>query len=141
MASNQGHHVGSLPNDYAILARFAERGLVEDVGDSALEDDGEPSSDIGRADGHLTAKKPRRTSFPSSHLHPQVSVVAGKAAIREESASMPIVSETTPLLIPRIDEGDLEDDDDTKSFTKMFWEELRVLAKYTLPVFGCVRFV
>jgi hypothetical protein len=47
--------------------------------------------------------------------------------------------ENIPLLgplMPRIEEAG--DEDDTKSNTSMFWEELRILSKYTLPVFGYV---
>ncbi|KII84673.1 hypothetical protein PLICRDRAFT_357130 [Plicaturopsis crispa FD-325 SS-3] len=49
-------------------------------------------------------------------------------------------NENTPLLgplVPRIEENTAENSghDDT-STTTMFWEELRVLCKYTLPVFG-----
>lgn len=47
--------------------------------------------------------------------------------------------EDTPLLreyVPRIEEEQFGNEDAEKSFTTMFWEELRVLGKYTVPVFG-----
>ncbi|KAG6876115.1 hypothetical protein C0992_000911, partial [Termitomyces sp. T32_za158] len=47
----------------------------------------------------------------------------------------PIPSENTPLLnppVPRIDESF---DDDNRT-VHAFWEELRILTRYALPVFG-----
>jgi len=57
----------------------------------------------------------------------------GKDPLTENGAT-----ENTPLLVPRIEEGQSGDEDRTKSNTAMFWEEMRILSKYTLPVFGSV---
>jgi len=51
-----------------------------------------------------------------------------------------VPTESTPLLtppVPRIEEDiDRNDPNDSESAIRMFWEELFVLAKYSLPVFG-----
>lgn len=52
----------------------------------------------------------------------------------------PIPSENTPLLnppVPRIDES-IEQTSDDGSTVLIFWEELRILTRYALPVFACV---
>ncbi|KAF9041212.1 multidrug/Oligosaccharidyl-lipid/Polysaccharide flippase [Panaeolus papilionaceus] len=57
---------------------------------------------------------------------------------RQELLKVP--TESTPLLtppVPRIEEDiDRNDPNDSESAIRMFWEELFVLAKYSLPVFG-----
>ncbi|KAG6870827.1 hypothetical protein C0992_012320 [Termitomyces sp. T32_za158] len=47
----------------------------------------------------------------------------------------PIPSEDTPLLDPPVDSPSCNDDDRT---THVFWEELRILTRYALPVFCLV---
>ncbi|KAF7979304.1 hypothetical protein HWV62_43024 [Athelia sp. TMB] len=136
MASNQGHHVGSLPNDYAILAQFAQqntRGNDNDNNEAA-----ESTDDL--LPTHLTSTSPRRTSFPASYLKPQVQKLTFKShtvgsSSDEVPSSVGAATENTPL-IPRIDEPTPGEDDDDKALAVMFWEEFRVLLKYTLPVFG-----
>ncbi|PPR06453.1 hypothetical protein CVT24_002614 [Panaeolus cyanescens] len=51
---------------------------------------------------------------------------------------LPTVTEATPLLAaPRIEESiDRNDPNDSEPATRMFWEELFILTKYALPVFG-----
>jgi MATE family multidrug resistance protein len=139
MASNQGHFVGSIPNDYAILARFAH---------DDHENQGEERNHIVEEEDENTntntSRLRRRSSLPPSHFllpPPTMSSISFKSA-GTEGKRVSIDSgatENTPLLeplVPRIEEA--EDEDDTKSNTSMFWEELRILSKYTLPVFGYV---
>jgi len=134
MASNQGHHVGSLPNDYAILARFAHDDRKNEERNHTEEEDGED---------RVRAQSPRRSSFPSSYIRPPPPAIpsmdfkSDRHLVVENSPT-----ENTPLLgplVPRIQEepGD-EDHNDTKSNMTTFWEEMRILSKYTLPVFGFV---
>lgn len=148
MASNQGHYVGSLPNDYAILAQFAHGGHENEAEDPSLvahaeEGDG-PGPEIDRR-VRIVAPSPRRSSFPSSYIHPPSSTIPSmnfKSGPPNKQPSLDAATENTPLLgplVPRIEEQP-GDGDDTKSNTTMFWEEMRILSKYTLPVFGLVLF-
>ena len=117
MASNQGHHVGSLPNDYAILARFAHDDR-ENEHNHTEEEDGEVD--------RVRVQSPRRSSFPSSYIRPPPPAIPSmdfKSDRHLVVGNSP--TENTPLLgplVPRIQEepGD-EDHNDTKSNMTMFW--------------------
>lgn len=148
MAANQGHHVGSLPNDYAILARFAHErnehhhdSHSEVVAEDDSSDISGANADSGSEDAtliqrpHASSRSPRRSSFPSTYIRPQTSTIPSMKF--KPDGQDP--DEDTPLLreyVPRIEEEQFGNEDAEKSFTTMFWEELRVLGKYTVPVFG-----
>jgi MATE family multidrug resistance protein len=139
MATNQGHHVGSLTNDYAILARFAH--------DDHENTDEQCSPVIGAEEDGVRFQAHRR-SFPSSYIQPSPSTIPSMDFTSDQHTKHSSVengmTETTPLLgplVPRISEEQPGDDDDIKSNTTMFWEEMRTLSKYTLPVFGSVSFM
>lgn len=157
MASNQGHHVGSLPNDYAILARFANEENDATDSEQAVDSDGDDEINSRRdsedSEGasyqhHIRSMSPRRSSFPTTYIRPQSPAVASmnfRTNTHDKhhngAPDLANVNEDTPLLgpyVPRIEEEQAGDNDMHKSFTAMFWEELRILAKYTVPVFGYV---
>lgn len=82
----------------------------------------------------------RRNTFSHGQRkrsHPQLHQVDAAASGSAWGTSIPAVpSENDPLLtqVPRINE-DYDAADDSRT---MFWEELVVLLRYSLPVFGCV---
>jgi len=86
----------------------------------------------------------RRSSLAPSHflLPPSTILSMGFKSAGTEDKRVSIDSgsmENIPLLgplVPRVEEAG--DEDDTKSNTFMFWEELHILSKYTLPLFGYV---
>jgi len=141
MSSTYAHYQGpaSLPSDYAILSRF-----------SSAHEDFEPTDELIRDElPSGTDPRPvrRRQSFSVSPyfrpLNPTAPVV-GVYPQRDSKASTP-PTENTPLLsppVPRIEEEiDRNVSADNGTSMAMFWEELRILTKYALPVFGCVHFV
>ena len=138
MSSTYAHYQGpaSLPSDYAILSRF-----------SSAHEDFEPTDELGEGTPSGTDPRParRRESFSVSPyfrpLNPTVPV-AGVYPQGDSKASTP-PTENTPLLsppVPRIEEEiDRNVSADNGTSTAMFWEELRILTKYALPVFGYVQ--
>ncbi|KAF7323676.1 RNA helicase [Mycena kentingensis (nom. inval.)] len=117
MTSHAHSAVGSLPSDYATVERYA----AAQHSAGATEDAEHPHATIYR--------RPSRPSMvsPASALHPH---------------SAPIPTETTPLIspappIPRIHEDvDGEEAETEGSTAAIYWSELGILTKYSLPVFG-----
>lgn len=135
MSSTYAHYQGpaSLPSDYAILSRYA-------APDSVSEDESEDERPM-RETGGSTPRIPRRTSFPSSYLRPRNPTMGPLPQNHPSSSLGSDTTETTPLLaplVPRIEEEVDENDDSNETALKMFWEELRILTRYALPVFGSV---
>ncbi|KAF8880035.1 hypothetical protein BD779DRAFT_1612809 [Infundibulicybe gibba] len=138
MSSTYAHYQGpaSLPSDYAILSRLSRSPSGGD-GDR-VENDDEDDSNTSRRNG---AFSPRRGSFPSSgFLRPPPTMAGYPVQSKSSSSSQTQITESTPLLnppVPRIEEH-TEDDalSNEGSSISMFWEELRILTKYALPVFG-----
>lgn len=135
MSSTYAHYQGpaSLPSDYAILSRF-----------SSTHEDFEPTDEPREGITSGTDPRPirRRESFSVSPyfspLNPTVPVI-GVYPQGDSKASTP-PTENTRLLspaVPRIEEEiDRNISADNGTSTTMFWEELRILTKYALPVFG-----
>ena len=154
MSSTYVHYStpSSLPSDYALLSRYA---AAHDLNSTAQDETNPagPSSDVEDYDddhnengidirGNRAVS--RRRSFPTNYLTP-FNPTMGPLPDRHGHRSGPKPkdpNETTPLLappVPRIEEEcDREDVADT-SLSKLYREELAILLKYTLPVFGCVR--
>ncbi|KIJ59881.1 hypothetical protein HYDPIDRAFT_117978 [Hydnomerulius pinastri MD-312] len=119
----------SLPQDYAILARFAND-HDEHHGDEVLpviEDEQlSPTASVSSMQkDYLTSSIPNSTKpVPSGDSNLQAPAYA---------------SETTPLLgppIPRIEENVDFVSCEGRSRASMYWEETKILFKYSLPVFG-----
>ena len=159
MSSTYVHYStpSSLPSDYALLSRYAAaHGNELDANSSQNVDnnlDGHDSNVINDDESSLlpedqsliSGRKPRRTSFPTSYVTPfnPTSMVAlpDKTGHRSGPIVPDTATEHTPLLaplVPRIEEDvDHEDDSSTLgAHPNLFLEEARILAKYTLPVFG-----
>ncbi|KAJ7138459.1 MATE efflux family protein [Mycena crocata] len=115
---------GSLPSDYATVSRFAA------AHSNGMEENATESAD---AEGHTSESRiARRPSRPS---------MAGPA-ITQHPHLMPNPTENTPLLradppVPRIQEQDDETrTGDDLSMAAIYLSELKILTKYSLPVFG-----
>ncbi|KZV98699.1 hypothetical protein EXIGLDRAFT_763366 [Exidia glandulosa HHB12029] len=137
----------SLPSDYSILARYnAHNDAAHDQPDeltSQVDEDEElhapygavsiPGRSGGRRNTFSHGQTQRRMSNPQ--LRPLEAAASGAAW----GTSVPAVpSENDPLLmqVPRIHE-DCDDADDSRN---MYMEELKVLLRYSLPVFGTQLF-
>ena len=117
MSSTYAHYQGpsSLPSDYAILSRL-------------------------RADTSTSA------SFPAEYYYRPHNPTIGSYPHIDPHSEAPWhlthpPTEATPLLnnppVPRIEENiDVNTSTNTSSNIAMFWEELAILTKYALPVFG-----
>ncbi len=155
MSSTYVHYStpSSLPSDYALLSRYA---AAHDLNTTAQEEtDGAGPSDIEQYDDeqdangidiHGRRKNTRRSSVPSPYLTP-FNPTMGPLPDRHGHRSGPYSrdpNENTPLLappVPRIEEVCDREDVDEEPSSKVFREELAILAKYTLPVFGYVPLV
>ena len=86
-----------------------------------------------------TVEVSRRESSPVSHYNRPLNPTIGEYPHSEVSQHLP--TETSPLLdhppVPPIEENiDYNASSDSTSTVNMFWEELAVLTKYAIPVFG-----
>ena len=137
MSSTIALHQGpsSLPSDYAILSRL-----------NKYNESGTPESQSDNSTVQIT----RRKSFPASVSHcyrplnPTIGVhpCVDSAEPHSEASQhlTPSPTETSPLLdrppVPQIEENIDYNVSDKTSTVNMFWEELAVLTKYAIPVFG-----
>ncbi|KAG2062769.1 MATE efflux family protein [Suillus decipiens] len=127
----------SLPQDYAILSRFAaplSGETQEELEVSPVRNDQE---EYIEDDSLLASRKQvRRTSFPSSYIlppQPSMNIIPTATSGLQPTESTPLL---TPLM-PRIQENvDFPCDGHEPSTVQMHWEELWILLKYALPVFG-----
>ncbi|KAF8150627.1 mate-domain-containing protein [Crassisporium funariophilum] len=159
MSSTYGHYQGpsSLPSDYAVLNRYnpgSENAILESSGEH-----GAPRSSARPRNGRRAA---RRDSFSSETHHrprnptmgtyPRPEMVESTRQMKQVSA-LP-TTECTPLLAsnahslppppppPRSGAYDSNECQDRASHAtseaamKMFWEELPILTRYALPMFG-----
>ncbi|RPD65257.1 MATE efflux family protein [Lentinus tigrinus ALCF2SS1-7] len=152
MSSTYVHYStpSSLPSDYALLSRYAaahdlntnEEEDINGAGPSTdIEDYGE-EYDAHGIDIRGSPRRPRRSSFPSSYLTP-FNPTIGPLPDRLGHRSGPYareLNENTPLLaplVPRIEEEcDEEDTAEPLTTSKLYREEIGILTKYTIPVFG-----
>lgn len=152
MSSTYPHYSApsSLPSDYAILSQYAaSRNLQNDPeeeeppnvdGPSTHPDDDIYTPNAVAIPGRHTPI--RRSSFPTLYVtpfNPTTGPLPDKAGYR--SGPNP-PSENTPLLgplVPRIEE-EVDKNDSSEPVVSMLWEEVRILGKYTLPVFGLVPY-
>ncbi|KAJ6501268.1 MATE efflux family protein [Mycena vulgaris] len=114
---------GSLPSDYAIVSRYAAAHPDE------LEQNGESAdAETSHTSTNRIARRPSRPSMaaPAISQHPHLTIRP---------------TENTPLLnpgphVPRIVEREENEPEGRLSATAIYFAELRVLTKYSLPVFG-----
>lgn len=127
----------SLPQDYAILSRFAaplSGETQEELESSSARNDQE---ECDEEDALLVPRQQvRRTSFPSSYIlppQPSMNIIPTAPSVLRPTENTPLLAP----LIPRIRENvDFPIDGHEPSTAQMYWEELRILLKYSLPVFG-----
>jgi MATE family multidrug resistance protein len=124
----------SLPSDYALLSRYANNANRDDLTDDMHEyTDDNDIQDESNPNGRPIRSVRRRTSCPFPYLQPLQPKLTDHYPVKD---SMP--DEYTPLLVPRIEEEDdtKDDPDHPPSTAKVYRDEMRILCKYTLPVFG-----
>ncbi len=163
MSSTYVHYTSSsLPSDYALLSRYSatqpdpttdasqsEQAEASSVAPSSHvdedEDEDEESGVPIQANGTPRPLTQRRSSLPSSRL-PSSNSTMSPLPDRHGHRSGPYpkkATENTPLLtppVPRIEEEcDTVPHDGMPRFSSMFKEEMAILMKYTLPVFGYVH--
>lgn len=123
MSSTYARYQGpsSLPADYGILSRLTNESSTES----------QPTNTVTR----------RRESFPASHYHKCLNPTIGiypRVDSHSETSRHLIhpPTETSPLLNtpPMPDNVSV----DNPSAVTMMWEELTVLTRYAIPVFGYV---
>ncbi|THH31443.1 hypothetical protein EUX98_g2769 [Antrodiella citrinella] len=152
MSSTYVHYgaPSSLPSDYALLSRYAAAHDVNPESDNEDEDDHHtmvgssthPDDDLLSPNAVPIGRRTpiRRSSFPTLYVTP-FNPVTGPLPDRSGYRSGPNAnpSENTPLLgplVPRIEEDVDKNDDSHEPAVNMLLEEIRILGKYTLPVFG-----
>jgi multidrug resistance protein, MATE family len=140
--SSYAHYQGpsSLPSNYAILTR-----LSTNYESCAPQSQPENTAQITRPESF-----PVSTSQYSGPLNPTIGVYPSCSSCVEPHSEAsqhltPSPSETSPLLNhplrPRFEENIEYNASDKTSTVKMFWEELVVLTKYTIPNFAYAPFL
>jgi MATE family multidrug resistance protein len=120
----------SLPQDYAIVAHFASDHENRRRIDEVLPDDSEDEQLSPSASVSSMTKDFFTSSIPEAAKFNSV-----------DSGLQALTSETTPLLcLPKSRiEGNVDATScDSNELVSMFWEEVKTLIKYSLPVFGLV---
>ncbi|KAG2366413.1 hypothetical protein BDR07DRAFT_1274548 [Suillus spraguei] len=128
--------LSSLPQDYAI-SRFTtplSGKTEEELKVSPVRNDQEEYSED---DALLASRKQvRRTSFPPSYIlppQPSMNIISAATNVLQPTENTPLLAP----LIPRIQANvDFPCDAHETSTVQMYWEELWILVKYSLPVFG-----
>lgn len=140
MASTLAHYQGpaSLPSDYALLSRYAGNHIEEQT----LRDDELTDSEDTPQRRPSSTSILRRASAPAPPPLRSKHSIGAMTSHPHHFAHIPlpgpIPSENTPLLnppVPRIDES-IERTSESGSKMLIFWEELRILTRYALPVFA-----
>ncbi|KAH8083292.1 MATE efflux family protein [Cristinia sonorae] len=139
----------SLPSDYALLSRYA---AAHDLNSDTLDEQDEqmpsdgpsthPDDDVLNTNAVAIPGRhnlARRSSFPTIYVTPFNPTTTGPLPDKSGYRSGPTKpTENTPLLgplVPRIEE-EVDGADNSEHASSMLWEEIRILGKYTLPVFG-----
>ncbi|KAF5380192.1 hypothetical protein D9615_006162 [Tricholomella constricta] len=134
---SSAHYQGpaSLPSDYALLSRIA--GHYPD-GEEQVRIESEEEESEEEEENRPISTIVRRRSMPAPSDRPSHPTVCRPLTYPNFPMPGPIASENTPLLnppVPRIEEP-LEQTPDSGKTLLIFWEELRILTRYALPVFG-----
>jgi hypothetical protein len=139
MSSTYVHYSASssIPSDYGVLARYT--GNTHTEGDATDP----PPADMGNSSSRARSRSPEvlRTSRVRAPYVP----VAGTAKI-VAGPNLPDapITEATPLLVPRIiEEVDEQEAQEAHGEAEpkhhnVFWEEMKILGKYTIPIVGYV---
>lgn len=124
---------GSLPSDYAIISRYTGHHPNAELQNESNSDT-ESEDVVGRASLF------HRTNLSLHHHLQNPTTMSAQSHFKHIPAPSPIPSENTPLLNSPVSpsDGPLERTPNNGSTMKIFWEELRILARSAAPVFGCV---
>lgn len=155
----------SLPSDYAILSRYAaaksDQYEDENTEDMSVDEEIQPVANEGPAAApgqnllhpNWTKAPRRRSSFPTVYIRPlnpntTPLIAQPKNTVDRNGSKVSLPSETSPLLgplVPRIEEDVYREEREgserigrAQLFVERYWEEFKILLKYTLPVFGYV---
>lgn len=134
MSSTYAHYQGpsSIPSDYAIVSQMNARQSGTNINDHDDHDD----------ETLAPQRRPAHPTLAPSTYYPEpMSPASSSSSVTAEAPVL--ISERTPLLsnppVPRIEEPvDRLDGDESGTAMAIFKEELAILTKYSLPVFGCV---
>lgn len=145
MSSTAAHYQGpaSLPSDYAIVSRYAGHYPDGIEAQDRIESDSDYEGGEDVPERTSSTSQIRRSSMPSTQRRPnRPTTYSNPHPHHFNNISMPgpAASENTPLLnpaVPRIDEQ-FESTSRHAGNMIIFWEELRILTRYALPVFGFV---
>ncbi|KAL5525226.1 ERC1_3 [Sanghuangporus sanghuang] len=124
----------SIPTDYGLLARYANA-HPEHIREEEEEEDAEShESDFLRIPGRSPSRH-RRSISPYSR-RPIVPNLASRPRPFDISETTPLLG-TNPPLPCIIEEGDILDEERPEPGPlATYWEETKILLKYTLPVYG-----
>ncbi|KAI5118900.1 hypothetical protein M0805_002816 [Coniferiporia weirii] len=122
------HHgtPSSLPSDYAVISRYAGAHAGHPVAGNATDNEDADESILDR----------KRARPPNPSMAPSTSASSSSGSSIDP---WKVLSENTPLLgtsVPRIEEAVDGEDMALTSVRSQYWEETKILMKYTLPVFG-----
>lgn len=123
----------SLPADYAILSHYTGSRGERDTDQTADDHYSDARSSVAFTSEYASPRILRRSSFPTSYLRPPVPFADERVLPKSRFAT-----ENSPLLgplVPRIDEETNRNASHNVAMI-MFWEELHILTRYTIPVFG-----
>ncbi|KAL5525227.1 ERC1_4 [Sanghuangporus sanghuang] len=124
----------SVPTDYGLLARYANAHPERIREEEEAEDAESHESDFLRIPGRSPSRH-RRSISPYSR-RPIVPTLASRPRPFDISETTPLLG-TTPPLPCIIEEGDILDEERPEPGPlATYWEETKILLKYTLPVYG-----
>ncbi|KAL5520375.1 hypothetical protein ACEPAG_9599 [Sanghuangporus baumii] len=124
----------SIPTDYGLLARYANAHPERIREEEETEDTESHESDFLRIPGRSPSRH-RRSVSPNSR-RPIVPTLASRSHAFDISETTPLLG-TNPPLPCIIEEGDILDEETPEpGLLATYWEEIKILLKYTLPVCG-----
>jgi len=123
----------SLPQDYAILSRFAAP-LPEEAQERPGASIRNDQEEYGEEDGLLAPRRQvRRTSFPASYIippQPSMKIISQVSTVLQPTENTHLLAPLIPLIRENVD---FPSDGHEPTTTQMYWEEFWILLKYTLP--------
>ncbi|KAL5498225.1 ERC1_1 [Sanghuangporus vaninii] len=124
----------SIPTDYGLLARYANAHPERIREEEEAEDTGSHEDYFSRIPGRSPSR--HRRSVSQNSRRPIVPTLASRPHPFDISETTPLLG-TNPPLPCIIEEGDLLDEEEPEPGPlATYWEEAKILLKYTLPVYG-----
>jgi multidrug resistance protein, MATE family len=141
MTTTLHHAPSSIPSDYGLIARYAAHTAntstdpEREINENSSSEEGEPTEDIESSPNTVrprAVRRRRRSSVSSNYVPSPSTTMANTPPQPPKGIS---VTETTPL-IPRIHEDEESTIPGDEEEEHLIWKEAKVLARYTLPIFG-----